>query len=721
MRRNNPINLFSNVQIPTMMRRLTLLAAVLLFTASLTHAQKQYDELEYPPLNEFNEPAVTTFTAPNGITFYLVEDRELPLIDLSVDVRTGGVLVPNAKAGLASLTGQVIRSGGSNRYPADTLNTLLENNAANMSTYIGFTQGGASLNVLKEDFDELLPVFVDVLTNPAFPDDKVELAKTQAKSAISRRNDNPGSIAGREFDQLIYGEDSRYGRTTEYATINNISRDDLVQFHNEHFTGANMLVGVVGDFDTAAMKRKLQEAFGAVPAGEATELAFPEVNYGYPTTVNLADKPDVNQSTVYLGHIGGMRQNPDYAEVQVMNNVLSGGFSGRLFQKVRTDLGLAYSVGGQYSMNPFYPGKFVVQVQTKTGTTAEAIDAIIKEIERLQQQPVTEEELQDTKDQFFNSLVFRNTSYEQILNRRMNNDYQGLPDNSFEQLVEGVKNTTTGDVQQMARKYLHPDSLQILVVGNKAELGDQLQKYGEVNELDISIPQPGDDQPREEVKGDAQKGRALLDRMANAIIAPGTEVNSLYVSGDVTVSMGMQSQKLPVTMRMDYPDAVVQTIDTPQGTIKLQLKDGQASMSMAGQERPLPSSSQQAEGLRSTLNRSIIAIAKKAGELNPQFMGTAQRDGTTYNKVTVNVADKNITLFLDPETHLPAVMQYQQFNPQQGGQVTVEDTYSNWTTSGGVTYPYRQVSTVDGRQIAEAAYTEHRVNTPAGGNANNNE
>lgn len=713
MKRNNPLCRlpeFLTIQPTTMMRRLTLLAVMLLFTASLSHAQKQYDELEFPELNEFNEPDVTTFTTPNGIKFYLVEDKELPLIDVSVDIRTGGVLVPNEKTGLASLTGQVIRSGGSSRYPADTLNALLENKAANMSTYIGFTQGGASLSVLKEDFDALLPVFIDVLTKPAFPQDKVDLAKTQAQSAISRRNDNAASIAGREYEQLIYGEDSKYGRTTEYATIGNITREDMVEFHQQHFNGNNMMVGVVGDFNANAMKQKLQEAFGSVPAGEATELAFPEVDYDYPETVNLADKPDVNQSTVYLGHVGGLRSNPDYAKVQVMNNVLSGGFSGRLFQKVRTDLGLAYSVGGQYQMNPFYPGEFYVQVQTKTETTAEAIDAIIGEIERLQNEPITEEELQDTKDQFLNSLVFRNTSYEQILNRRMSNDYQGLPEDSFDQLVEGVKNTTVEDVQQMAQKYLHPDSLQILVVGNKEGLGDQLQKYGQVNELDISIPQPGDDEPQKEVKGDAEKGRALLDQMADAIIEPGTELKSLSASGEISISMGMQSQKFPSTMEVVYPDAVTQTVQTPQGNLTMALKDGQATMTMAGQERTLPAGSQQAEGLKSTLNRSILAIAKKADELDPQFMGTEERDGTTYNKVAVNVADKNVTLFLDQQTHLPAMMEYQEFNPQQGGQITLTEKYADWTSGGGVTYPYKQTTMADGQQVAEAVFTEHQVN-----------
>jgi len=709
MLRNNQSKILANHKTNIMMKRLIIFAVMVFFAASVTHAQKQYDKLKYPELNKFNEPNVETFTTENGIQFYLVEDKELPLIDVSVDVRTGGVLEPEDKVGLASLTGQVMRSGGTSDYPADSLNELLENNAVNMSTYIGFTSGGASMNVLKEDFDEMLPVFVDLLTNPAFPEDKVELAKTQTKSAISRRNDNAGSIANREFDDLIYGKDSKYSKVTQYETINNINREDMVNFHGEHFTGKNMLVGVVGDFDTNAMKEKLRQAFGEISAGNETDLSFPEVDYNYESTINLVDKPDLNQSTVYLGHIGGMRDNPDYAEVQVMNNVLSGGFSGRLFQKVRTDLGLAYSVGGQYGMNTFYPGQFFVQVQTKTETTAEAIDAIIKEIKRLQNEAISKEELQDTKDQFLNSLVFRNTSYEQILNRRMSNEYRGLPEDAFDQLVEGVKNTTTKDVQNMAQKYLHPDSLQILVVGNKDGIGDQLQKYGNVNELDISIPQPGDNQEEKMVEGDAEKGRELLNQMADAIIKPGTDVNMLGLSGEITISQGGQTQTLPVTMEINFPDAVTQNIETPGGTMKLTYKDGKGTMAMAGQEQPMPA--QMAGNLKETLNRDVVAIAMNADEMNPQFLGTEEVEGSTYNKVSVNINDEDISLLLDQETNLPAMMRYQQFDPQQGAQVMVEDHYSNWTTSGGVTYPYKQSSYADGEKTSDAVYTEHQINS----------
>ena len=686
------------------MKQLSIACLLIFAVASFAQAQKRYDELTYPELNEFQKPDIETFTTDNGIKFFLVEDHELPLIDLSVTVRTGGVQVPNKKASLASITGTVMRSGGTTSYPADTLNKILENRAASMETGISFTSGYAGMNVLKEDFDQLLPIFVDLLKNPAFPKEKIELAKKQTKSGISRRNDNAGPIANREFDKLIYGNDSKYSRLVEYETVNNVSREDIVNFHAENFNGKNMMIGVVGDFDTDAMKEKLRSAFSSIAAGDKTNFSFPEVDYDYNSTINFINKSDVNQSTVFLGHIGGMRDNPDYAKVQVMNNVLSGGFSGRLFQKVRTDLGLAYSVGGQYGMsNTFYPGQFYVQVKTKSASTAKAIDAIIKEIKRLQNEPITKEELQATKDQFLNSLVFRNTSYDQILNRQINNEYRGLPADAFDQFVEGIKATTVEDVQKMAQKYLHPEKLQILVVGNKEEIGDQLQKYGNVNTIDISIPQPGDNDSKA-VKGDAKKGKKLLTLMTEAVIEPGTKLNTLNLKG--TVKQGGQSMQ--VTQMIDYPNAMEQTVQAPMGKVKLSYKNGSGTMMVGGQERPMPP--QMAKGLKSTLNRSYLAIAMKANELNPQFLGTEEVEGTTYNKISVNVDDTNITLLLSQETNYPEIQRYKQFNPQAGEQMKVENRFSDWNTAGGIAYPYSQITFIGGNKTAEATYESHAVN-----------
>lgn len=693
------------------MKRLSIFLLLLLWGISSATAQKRFDELNYPELNEFNKPNVETFTLDNGIQFYLVEDRELPLIDLRVMVRAGGVLVPDDKTGLASMAGTVIRSGGTEKYPADSLNEMLENRAASMETGIGFGQGSASMSVLKDDFEELLPVFIDLIKNPAFPQDKIELAKTQTKSGISRRNDNAQAIAGREFERLIYGKDSVYGRLTEYETVNNITREDLVNFHQEHFTGTNMMVGVVGDFSTPDMKKMLQQAFASLPAGEETALDYPDVDYEYESSINFIDKRDINQSVVYLGHIGGLRENPDYPKIQVMNRVLSGGFSGRLFQVVRTDLGLAYSVFGRYGMNVHYPGQFYAGVMTKTSTTAEAIDAIIDEIKRLQNEPITQDELRETKDQFLNSLVFRYTSYESVLYEQMSNEYNGMSKDAFDKFVEGVRATTVEDVRNVAQKYLRPDQLQILVVGNGGEIGDQLSRYGEVNEIDISIPQPG--QAKEQMTGgDAAKGRALLDKMASALIENGTNLNSITISGQTTQFNPMnpaQKQTVDTKTTIVFPNSLRVEMQTPQGTQTIVYNDGQAKMMMMGQERQLPASF--AQQFQSELNRDYLAIARSAGDIQAEYTGTEEVEGQELEQLRITTpGDNTITYLLNPDTGLPEILRYSQFNPQQGQSQQVEVHFSDWNKKGGINYAFVQVSYVGGNKRAENTVNSIEIN-----------
>ncbi len=678
------------------MKQSILFTLLMLFAVTAT-AQKRYDEIKYPKLNEFQKPNVEEFQLDNGITFYLVEDKELPLIRISATVRTGSLQDPDGKEGLASITGEVMREGGSENYPAETLNVLLEDKAAFMSTFIGTGSGSASMNILKEDIDELLPVFVDLIQNPLFPQEKIDLAKTQRKSGISRRNDDQAGIANREFRKLIYGKNSPITRQTEYATIDAITREDMIAFHREAFVGNNMTFGVIGDFDKNEMKAKLEKAFGSLPAGTKNNLVYPEIEYNYPSTVNFIDKSDVNQSYVLVGHIGGLRENPDYAKLQMMNQILGGGFAGRLFQSVRTDLGLAYAVGGGYGSNINYPGTFSLFVMTKSSTTAEAIDAMIAEVEKMQTNPVTKKELEDARDRFLNSLVFRYDSKQKILNERISNEYNGLSQDAFDKYVEELKDVTVSDIQEVAKEYLNPDKVQILVVGNASEVGDQLEKYGTVNNIDITIPTPKSD--KEEVAGDAVQGKEWLNKMADAVITPGTEFESLTTVN--TINQG--GAIIKNTSTISYSDySMNASLETPQGSMEMQVANGSGKMMMMGQERPLPP--QMVQPMINEIKNSYVNVALNADEMEAEYLGTEQVDGIEYVVLKVKSASA-ITFYIDPETALPAYMKASVFNPQMGKEVTTMTSYSDWKVQNGLAYAHSQETKVDGN-VASSSTVE---------------
>ena len=687
----------------------TLKSLLLVFFTTLlvlpTYAQKSWDEIEYPELNSFEKPDVEFFELDNGIRFYLVEDDELPLINLRALVRTGGVLVPNEKAGLQSITGTVMRTGGTTSITGDELNELLEDRAARMETGIGLTSGSASMNVLKEDFEELLPVYIDLLQNPAFPEDRLDLAKTQQKTAISRRNDETLPIGIREFQKLIYGPESVYARNTEYETIDNITREDLVDFHKKSFVGENMMIGVIGDFEMEEMKEVLTEAFQEIPAGNELELTFPDINYEFVNTINFVDKSDVNQSFVMMGHIGGLRENPDYAKIQVLNRVLSDGFSGRLMQVVRSQMGLAYSVFGEYGSGNFFPGMFYAGVMTQSETTAEAINAIIGQIERLQNEPITEKELSDTKDRFLNSLVFEYDSRASVLNEQMSFDYAGLPDDTFDRLVEEIQQVTIEDVQEAAQQYMQPENLQILVVGNGEEIGDQLEQFGDVNEIDITIPQPGDDE--EVAAGDRASGAEWMDRMATAVLPNGGIEGefTFEAANEVNTPQGAMTLNVKQTANFEN-ETLVSEVQTPMANVTMIIEDGEGTMVMGGNEMPMPPA--QRDQVLAEFYRSHVYLAINRESLDAEYMGMADMEGESYAHIRIN-DDTTLNLYLDPETGLPQVTTYRQFNPQIGGNSTVKIVSTNWTEADGVVVPYETTVYTDDEVSSVTTISTHSV------------
>jgi zinc protease len=450
-----------------------------------------YKKLEYPKLHDIVIPEVTHVTLPNGMRLLLLEDHELPLISISARIRVGSIYEPADKIGLADITGEVMRTGGTHSKTGDELDDQLEQIAASVETSIGLNVGYASVDVLKEHIDTGLAVLADVLMNPEFRQDKIDLAKMQIRSAISRRNDSPGGIARREFAKLIYGPNSVYARQAEYATIDRVSRDDLIAFHKRFYGPNNTMMAIWGDFDTKAMQARIEKAFAGWARIDAAPSAMPKVDYGWKSTVNLAVKPDLNQSNIYLGHIGGLASDPDYFALSVMNQILGGGFTGRLFKNVRSREGLAYSVSGAFGANYDYPGTFAVGCQTKAENTVHAIRAMIDEVKKITEAEVTDEELALAKDSFLNSYVFNFSDKGQIVTRMLTYEYYGYPADFLQKIKSNVEKVTKADVLRVAKAHLRPGALQVLVVGRPAAFDGSLASLGTVNELNITIPPAG--------------------------------------------------------------------------------------------------------------------------------------------------------------------------------------------------------------------------------------
>ena len=449
-----------------------------------------------PKLPPFHPKEPKRVQLPNGLVIFLTEDHELPLIDGVARIRGGSREEPANKVGLVNLYGEVWRTGGGKTQSGDQLDDLLEARAAKVESAGGIDSTSVSFSCLKEDFDGTFKIWLDLLREPAFRGEKLELAKGEAFDAISRRNDNPGQVASREALKLAYGKDNPYARIAEYATIAAITQADLVNWHKEHLYPNYTIIGIVGDFDSAQMEARLRQAFASWvkgPAWKEPNIEFHPAKSAY----YLVEKKDVNQSNIRMVGIGTTRKNPDYYAIEVFNEAFGGGFSSRLFQDIRTKRGLAYGVGGGIGTAFDHPGVLRIAMGTKSETTIEAVQALYEDIDNLQKNPINEEEIQRAKDTILNSFIFNFDTPEKVLQERMAYEFYDYPADFLERYRAGVEKVTTADVARVAAKYMHKEQFPVLVVGNTADFDRPLASLGLVVAIDISIPPPPGEKPGE--------------------------------------------------------------------------------------------------------------------------------------------------------------------------------------------------------------------------------
>ncbi len=426
---------------------------------------KPYQDLVFPPLPEVKLPDYQRQVLDNGLTVYLMEDHELPLVDGSALIRTGSRFEPATQVGLASLTGQLMRSGGTRSERPEILNQFLEDRAASIETQIGTTAGQAKFSSLSEDLEPVFRRFVQVLRQPAFDPAQVDLALSRAKGNLARRNDDPGDIAEREFDKVLYGAESPYGRTVEAENLDQIHRDDLVGFYEDNLFPNRMILGIVGDFNSAEMMALIQDTLGDWKPTTQPLPPLPAVSQAHQNQTFVVDQPQMNQSDVRLGHLGGLASDRDYPILTVLNGVLNG-FGGRLTNEIRSRQGLAYSVYAYWSPQYDYPGVFVAGAQTRTETTIPLIKGLREQIAQVQQTPISNDELKYAKESALNSFVFNFQEPSQTLSRLMRYEYYGYPLDFIFQYRTAVEAATAAAVQQAAQTYLQPDQLVTLIVGN---------------------------------------------------------------------------------------------------------------------------------------------------------------------------------------------------------------------------------------------------------------
>lgn len=671
--------------------------------AAAAAAEPSYKELKYPPLGPIQTPNIATFTLPNGIRLYLLEDHELPLVSGVARVRTGNLFDPADKVGLATVTGMVMRTGGTKAKTGEQLDQQLENMAASVETGIGETSGSVSFSALKENADEVIGIFHDVLTVPEFRQDKIDLAKSQLRGMISRRNDDAQGIAGREFTNTLYGKDTPYGWSIEYDTLNHIERGDLQGFYRRYFYPGNVMLAVWGDFKTDEMKARLEKVFADWTAQQPAVPEFPKVTAKAAPGVFLAVKRDVTQTYLHIGELGGEFRDKDYPALEIMADILGGGFQSRLVQQVRTKMGNAYDISASWAADYDHPGVFEIEAGTKSLSTVETIRAIQQEVERIRTSEVTDAELTVAKETALNSLVFAYDTRSKTLGRLLTYEYYGYPRDFIQQYQKALAAVTRADVLRVAKERLDPAKFTIVAVGNPDVFQQPLESLGlAVTPIDLTIPEPKAEAPKADAASVAL-GRQILARAQKA--SGGTDrlegVKDFERTSNFQLEARAGGMLVKETDRWIGPGHFRQDSVVPAGKIAAYI-DGKAGWISTPQGAG-PLAGAQLQQVQSDLFRLYFRLL-----LSDRIAG---RTVSAVDDRTVEISGdgQDATVTFDPESGLPQKVIYQTVHVA-GPPLTVTDELSDFREVDGIRMPFRTRIMQGEQPFAVITVTAAKVN-----------
>jgi predicted Zn-dependent peptidase len=686
---------------------LAVLAALLLLPSAVLGAKK-WEKIKTPELRPIQVPEVHRQSLANGMQLFLLEDAELPLFRMTLVMKVGDAYAPKDKVGLAGVTAEVLRSGGSVQLGGDQLDELLEGRGASIEASTDNLTTTIRVNVLAEDTQRVLEIVRELLMRPAFPEDKIELALKQYKSVVARRNDDPSQIADREFNKLLWGANHPFVYQMEYEHLANISRTDLVAFHQKYYQPTDAFVAVWGDFQRNEMVNLLNQTLGAWPKKAVQHPKTPDTPE-VQKSVNVVVKESVTQSNIRLGHRSIKRDDPDYYPLRLMNEVLSGGIGSRLFNEVRTRQGLAYRVGSGLGADLATAGMFRVVCGTKSETTAQATRACLAEIVRMRDEPITEEELKRAKDALLNSHVFRFANKGAIVNRQMSYVLYGYPANLMDNYTAMVEAVTVADIQRAAGNFLKPENMALLVVGKPDDFDEQLSAFGEVNEIDITIPEPPAMEsfpaPTAETlaKGEevmaaataAAGGIAAFDNVSNVTESVSLTINAMGMSMDAKATKYVQ---LPGNYRMEI--AVM-----GQEMVQMYSRD-QKSGFIKGMGGTKDLGEAEMQDFEDGLAREIVVFMRDFEDYRPQFLGEEKVDGVPANAIlmTPPTGARKFKLLVDPSSNLIVKMEYRS-KDMQGSPVHQEEFLSSWKTVGAIKLPHKAKILQDGKPFLESDTT----------------
>jgi zinc protease len=461
--------------------RLAVMLAILLLAAcpGLAFTEKPSidwpypEEMEFPPL-EFTSIEPVRHVLGNGLTVYLLADRDLPLLQGTVYIKAGSIYDSPQQTGLAELTARLTRAGGAGARTAAEVDEQLDFFAASVAVNEGTFYAMARFSSLSEYTAEVLDIVADILGAPVFAEDSLEVERNRMLEAIRRQYDDPMEVAVREFFKKIYGGHPA-GAYPTVASVNAITRADLVDFHAAYYAPENATMAVSGDFDPEEMIALLEKTLGRWKVKGVEPPEFPPFDRQPERKVYYVERP-LTQSVIFIGHPTVTLDNPDYPALGILSEI----FGGALFDEIRVRRGLAYAAGGGLTDGYQIPGIFYAYAITRADATGRVLELMLAEMEKARQVEIPTGPANRARDAAVNRAVFRYTSAYEIASRNAADDLLGIEPGFFEEQLERIKVLTPGNLLFYAFDYLRPEEVVIVVVGYAPMFDRDLEDFGEV-------------------------------------------------------------------------------------------------------------------------------------------------------------------------------------------------------------------------------------------------
>lgn len=413
-------------------------------------------------------PSPQRMVLGNGLTVLLLKNDQLPIISMDIMIKAGSITDPSGMPGLSNFTAEMLPKGTASRKALDIAESF-DFTGAQFSVNCDYDAVFLSLTTISRDFDKAAEVMFDILSRPAFDSAETARLRTEMLSAIEAKEDRPNTKSAEIFNGMLYGSHPyAYPTMGEAESVSRISHRDLLAHHNKYYVPNNCIISVVGDFEPSRIKKLVERYLGKWRRRDIPAINLPSIPAIDNSRALLVNR-QINQAYINLGFLGPKRNDPDYQAIRVMNYILGGGgFVSRLVKSIRMVQGLAYDVDSYYDPRTDF-GPYTLSVQTKCASADTAVKSLIAEMRRIQNEPLSDEELKEAKDYIRGSYPFRFETDGQVARQFLYLELYDLGADYFKKDMEKTMAVTKNDVMAAARKYLKPDNFLLAIVTDTSQ------------------------------------------------------------------------------------------------------------------------------------------------------------------------------------------------------------------------------------------------------------